>query len=110
MSATLRTAALVVGAVALVATGVGAGIALGAGTTLAAGTAQVGVALGLGAGAVGTLGAIGAGLSLAAGLTAKRVGASREGNPNDFTANPNQGLPYVMGRTAMSALVVGRSP
>ncbi|WP_374650343.1 DUF1983 domain-containing protein [Rhizorhabdus sp.] len=109
MSKTLRTAALVVGAVALVATGIGAGIAIAGGTTLAAGTAAVGTALGLGAGFVGTLGAISAGLSFAAAVTAKKPSLSVSGNQTKFTINKDQGIPWVVGRTSVSGWIVHRA-
>ncbi|EQA96860.1 phage tail tip fiber protein [Sphingobium baderi] len=104
MSKVLRTAAMVVGAVALVATGIGAAAGagiLGAGATGAAGTVA-GISVGT-ISAVGTYGALAAGaLSMAAGATAP--GYSAEGNPTTFTTNPQSGLPYAIGRTRMSGL------
>lgn len=93
MAKALKTAALVVGAVALVATGVGA-IGLGG---LAGAMTVAGVS-------TGTLFTISAGLSVAAGLLAKRPSFSAEGSATTFTTNPQSGLPYAMGRTRMSGL------
>lgn len=104
MAKFLKTAALVVGAVALVATGVGALAsvgALGAGAVGAAGTvagistatiAAIGTFAGLGAAALG----------VAASLSAPKPSAT--GSGTTFTTNPQSGLPYAMGRTRMSGL------
>nr|MBA4770198.1 hypothetical protein [Sphingobium sp.] len=101
MSKTLRTAAFVVGAVALVA--VTAGAAAGALAPAMAGTASVaGVS-------AGTLAAIGTYASLAAGALsiaaqATMPGPTVQGNATTFATNPQSGLPYAMGRTRMSGL------
>ena len=95
MAKVLRTAAMVVGAVALVATGIGA--AAGAGTFL-------GVA-GSTFATIGTYASVAAGaLSIAAQAAAP--GFSAEGSASTFTTNPQSGLPYAMGRTRMSGLRV----
>lgn len=93
MAKVLRTAAMVVGAVALVATGIGA--AAGAGTFL-------GVA-GSTFATIGTYASVAAGaLSIAAQAAAP--GFSAEGSASTFTTNPQSGLPYAMGRARMSGL------
>ncbi|WP_397586685.1 hypothetical protein [Sphingobium fuliginis] len=101
MSGFLRKAALVVGAVALVAATAGA--AAGALAPAMAGSASV---AGISAGtltAIGTYGALTAGvLSMAAQATAP--GPTVQGSATTFTTNPQSGLPYVMGRTRMSGL------
>ena len=92
MSKTLRTAGMVVAAVALVATGVGAVV----------GTDAV-IAAGVTVGQVATFAAVAAGtLSFAAAATAP--GVSNQGSATNFTTNPQSGLPYAMGRTRMSGL------
>lgn len=93
MAKVLKTAAMVVGAVALVATGVGAVIGM-AGAVTVAGVSTA------------TLTAISGGLSLAAGLLQKKPGFTAEGTPTTFQTNPQSGLPYAMGRTRMSGLRV----
>lgn len=89
MAKTLRTAAIVVGAVALAASGVGA-----------LGTAGV-LALGTAAGTVATIAAVGglvaAGLSLAASALAPKP--SIGGNPVKFKIDKESGIPIVFGRT-----------
>jgi hypothetical protein len=108
ISKTLRTAALVVGAVALIATGVGAGIALSAGTTLAAASATTVVA-GVSLGTIATIASVAsAALSLAAGLTMKKPSALASGSPDRFEANPDAGVPYVIGRFATAGNIVFR--
>lgn len=100
MAKTLRTAALVIGAVALVATGVGAI----AGTAVLAGTAgAAGAITGATIAAVGTYASLAAGvLSIAA--VAAAPGVSVQGSASTFQTNPQSGLPYAMGRTRMSGL------
>src|SRR3546814_20832773 len=88
----LRTAAIIVGAVALVATGIGA--VVGAGTFL-------GVA-GSTFAAVGTIaGAASAVLGVAANLlTAKPPGSLAVGHPEAFKLDPQTPVPYRIGETA----------
>ncbi len=95
MAKALRTAALVVGAVALVATGVGA--AVGA----AAVTASIGVS-------AATLTAVSGGLSLAAALTAKKPESMSNGSQTQFSADPNAGMPYLVGRTGTAGNIIFR--
>lgn len=100
MAKTLRTAALVVGAVALVATGVGAA----AGAGLFGFTVQA-ASLGALAGSIAGAASLAAGaLSLGASIFAKKPSFSAEGSPTVFQTNPQSGLPYAMGRTRMSGL------
>ncbi len=110
MAKALRTAALVVGAVALVATGVGA--AAGAGVFGADAASAGGTLAGISVATIstiGTLASVGAGvLGIAAGLSAKRPTSSLGGDQTRFTANKDQGLPYVMGRTSVSGFIVHR--
>src|SRR3546814_8057996 len=96
----LRTAAIIVGAVALVATGIGA--VVGAGTFL-------GVA-GSTFAAVGTIaGAASAVLGVAANLlTAKPPGSLAVGNPEDFKLDPQAPVPYVIGETATGGYIADR--
>jgi len=104
MSRMLRTAGMVVGAVALIAAT--AGLAAPAMAVTATSAATAGGIAGVSAatlGAIGTYGALAAGaLSMAAGATAPKP--SMQGSATTFTTNPESGLPYVMGRTRMSGL------
>ena len=95
MAKALKTVALVVGVAALAVATYGASL----GPTLAASTTIAGVSIA----ALGTaLGIAGAVASLGAGLLAKKPSSqtSISGNQTQFTSNPDQGLPYAMGRTA----------
>lgn len=94
----LKVVGMVVGAVALVATGVG--IAMGGLTAAASATASTLMTVGAVAGVVS--GAIG----LAAALLAPKPSFSSNGNPQQFQTNPQSGLPYCFGRTAMAGLRV----
>lgn len=101
---TLRTAGMVVAAVALVATGVGA--LAGAGVLGAAAMGSAGVVAGI---STATISAVGMYASLAAGVigligAAAQPKASTQGSQTSFTTNPQSGLPYAMGRTRMSGL------
>ena len=91
----IRTAALVVGAVALVATGVGA--VVGGAAFLTA----TGVSL-------ATVSAIGTAAGIATTLTAKKPRTSLMGSLTDFRLDPQAGLPYVMGRTLFGGYVAHR--
>lgn len=93
MGKTLRTAAMIVGAVALTATGVGAIAAAAAGPGFVA-VSVAGVSM-----STWTALAAGAGLvSMATGLTAGRPSIS--GSPTTFRADPQAPIPYAIGRTA----------
>lgn len=97
MAKILKTAALVVGAVALVATGVGAvGLAGLAGATTVAGVST------------GTLLAVSAGLSVASALLMKKPTAPPGNDPEKWKADPFAGLPYQMGRTINAGNIVKR--
>ncbi|UAK23679.1 phage tail protein [Sphingomonas nostoxanthinifaciens] len=106
VSHVLRTAALVVGAVALVATGVGA-IAGAAGAAAAGTLGEVAVASV--ASQVASIAAIGAiGLEVGATLTAKKPTATSTGTPDQFTADPAGFLPYGIGRHGTAGNIVFR--
>lgn len=93
----LKTVAIVVGAVALVATGIGA--AVGAGAFLGVSGATFAT--------VGTIASVTAGaLTLATAAFAPGAEFSNQGNPLTFQTNPNSGLPYAIGRTRMSGLKI----
>ncbi len=97
----VRTAALVIGAAALVATGVGA--AVGAGLIAASA---------IGASAA-TLTAIGAGLSAASGILSIAAGAAAPkgsvgGNATKFKIDKEAGIPVAFGRTYVGGNVVHR--
>lgn len=112
MSKMLRTAAFIVGAVALVvATGGAAAIGIGtaavAGTAATATTAAVaGSAAAIGGVSAGTLTLAATGLSLAAGLTAKKPSATGGGAQTSFKADPDAGIPYAIGRTGTGGNIV----
>ncbi|PZU77757.1 MAG: hypothetical protein DI530_12255 [Sphingomonas sp.] len=101
MSKVLKTAAIVVGAVALVATGIGAvagaGIGLGLSTSTLATIATVGK--------VATV--AGAALSIGAMTTAKPPPVT--GNQTAFSANPDDGMPLILGRMACRGSVRWRA-
>jgi hypothetical protein len=102
MSKFLQTAAMVVGGVALAATGVG--LAIGATAAAAAGSA------GIGALSISTLaeaaGAVATGLSLVASLTAHAP--TTQGNPDQWSANPDAGIPICFGYTYNGGQIVYR--
>ncbi|WCT73920.1 hypothetical protein PQ455_01420 [Sphingomonas naphthae] len=96
MSNAFAKAAIVVGAVALVATGVGAAGGLG---IIAATTAST----------IGTLASVGAGLlGLAATVTRKAPSTSASGDQTRLTLNKDQGIPYILGRTGVAGWPVHR--
>ncbi|WP_342249390.1 hypothetical protein [Sphingomonas sp. OTU376] len=95
MSKVLKTAAIVVSVVALTLAIPGAGTAIG---LSAAATAT--------AASVATIAA--AGLSLAARLTTKPPSAQATGSQTSFSADPDAGLPYVVGRTGSAGNIVLR--
>ena len=104
----LKTAAIVVGAVALAATGVGAVAGLAAGIGAASG-------VGFGLGTLATLtgvsasvfgaAAVATGVGLVTSLLPK---ASQGGSQTKWKADPYAGLPYVMGRTLVSGSIVAK--
>ena len=95
MSKVLKIAAEVVGAVALIATGVGA---IGGGAILGASFATIGTIAGVAATA----------LSLGAAALTKPPGQTQSGNQDTFTANLDQGVPIALGRTAVAGFLVHR--
>lgn len=104
MSGFMRKAALVVGAVALVATT--AGLAAPAVAATATTAATAGGIAGISAAtlaAIGTYGGLAAGV-LSAISAATAPGISNQGSQTSFQTNPQSGLPYAMGRTRMSGL------
>jgi hypothetical protein len=95
----LKTAAIVIGAVALVATGIGA-IAVPGFLGMSAATLATVQTIGT----VATLAS--SAISLGAALFAPRPGFGGGGSPLDFQTNPQSGLPYAIGRTRMSGLKI----
>jgi hypothetical protein len=104
MSGFMRKAALVVGAVALVATtaGLAAPAVAATATTAAAAGGVAGISAATLA-AIGTYGGLAAGV-LSAVSAATAPGMSNQGSATSFQTNPQSGLPYAMGRTRMSGL------
>lgn len=92
MSKVLKKAAIVVGAVALIATGVGA---IAGGTILGASIATIGTLASVAAGA----------LNLATTLVAKPKG-SAVGSQTDVRLDPQAGVPYAIGRTYYAGTLV----
>lgn len=101
MSGFMRKAALVVGAVALVAATAGA--AAGALAPAMAGTAGIGSVSAATLTAIGTYGGLASGV-LSAISVATAPKASTQGSATSFQTNPQSGLPYAIGRTRMSGL------
>jgi len=102
MAKALRTAAIVVGAVALAATGVGAviGAEAAATTTVAAGVSVATVATVASASA--------AALSAAASIATKKPTGVAGGSQTDFSADPQAGVPYLVGRTGTRGSIIFR--
>src|SRR3546814_21192163 len=106
MSKILRAAALVVGAVAVVVA-TGGAAAIGVGTEAAAATATTAAtAAMIGGLSASTLGLVASGLSLAAGLTAKKPSGSGGGSKTRWKADPQAGIPYTVGRNAVTGHIV----
>ncbi len=101
MSKFARTAAIVVGAVALAATGIGAVV----GATGAVGFLGVSGATWTAIGSVASVGS--AILSVAAG--AAKPKGTVGGNATKFTINKESGYPYIIGRTALFGFVTRKS-
>jgi len=102
MSNVLKTAAIVVGAVALAATGVGAVIGSAAAASAIAG---IGVSVST---IASVASAASAALSLATGLTAKKPSAEATGSQTTFSADPDAGVPLAIGRTGTAGDIVMR--
>lgn len=94
----IKTIGVVIGAVALVATGIG--VAMGGLAAAASATATTFMTVGAIAGVAS--GVIGLGVS----LFASRPSFGGQGNPLSFQTNPQSGLPYAIGRTRMSGLKI----
>ena len=93
MSKVLKTAAVVVGAVALVASGIGAAAGVGIGLGLSASTLAT-------IATVATVASVAAGaLTIAANLTAGKPTANATGSQEQFSADPDAGIPLALGRT-----------
>lgn len=97
---TIRTAAMIVGAAAaIIATAGAAAPAFAAAFTAATGATMATVsAIALGASLVST----------AAAMTMKPPGTSTEGRPEQFKADPQAPVPYIMGRTLAGGYIVHR--
>jgi hypothetical protein len=94
---------MVVGAVALIATGIGAAAAVGAFGTVAAGTATAATLATIST--IATVASVAsAALAIGAALTAKRPGLT--GSQTTFNSDPSAGIPYWMGRTANAGNIV----
>lgn len=104
----LKTVGMVVAAVALVATGVG--IAAGGAAAAAAGSATAATAMSIASYA----GLASMAISVGSALFAPKPNFQGGGDPQRFQTNPQSGLPYCIGRTAMSGLRIhadtGRTP
>ncbi len=96
MAKALRTAGIIVGAVALIATGVGA--VAGVGTALAATASTV----------AGYATIAATALTTASAVTAKRPTSERQGLQTEFKIDPGGPIPLVVGRTAVGGTVVHR--
>lgn len=101
MSKFISKAAMVIGAVALVATGVGAGIAIAGGTALSAvgSTAALGLS-------VSTFATVSSVAGLVAKLTAARPKMPNIGSQTSFKADPDGPVPYVIGDTQVGGNIV----
>ncbi len=108
MAKLLKTAALVVGAVALVATGIGAAAGAGLfGAAAAAGGSIAGIATAATFTTIGALAGVAASvLSLAAGASAPK--GTVGGNQTKFTIDKDSGNPVAIGRTLSGGKVVHR--
>lgn len=111
MSKFAAKAALVVGAVALAATGFGAAASaglLGAGFTVSAATAATAATLAT-VSSIATIASVAAGgLTLLSGLTAKKPDGTAGGSQTEFSADPNAGVPYLIGRTGTAGNIIFR--
>lgn len=107
----LKVAAIVVGAVALIATGVGALAGAGLiGTTVAGVTTVAGIAAGTWA-TIGTIATLAStALSLGAALTAKKPdGPAYGGQPQNFKLDPQAPVPCILGRGPAGGFIVHRT-
>ncbi|MGO4167868.1 phage tail protein [Novosphingobium sp. YAF33] len=104
MAKMLKTAGIVVAAVALVAMTAGAAAPAVVGSATAA--ASAGGVAGVSAATLTAIGAYGglAASVLTAAASATAPGVTSQGTATKFQTNPQSGLPYAMGRTRMSGL------
>lgn len=110
----LKFAAMVIGAVALVATGIGfvagaGGLASAFSTGVAAmGISSAAASVGIGLGTLGkiALAAVAIDASMIAGVLMPKP--SQGGSQTKWKADPHAGLPYVMGRTLVAGNVIYR--
>ena len=111
MAKALKTAAIVVGAAALVATGIGAAAGAGLlGSWAAAGGAIAFGATGATIASIGALASAGAAvLSLAASALSKPPGSVGSASATKFKIDKEAGQPYLMGRTFSGGNVVHRA-
>lgn len=103
----LKTAAIVIGAAAVIA--VTGGVALGGLSVLGAigaTTSIVGATLGISAGAVLAIGA--AAIAIDLSLIASAIAPSRGGSQTKWKADPYAGLPYLLGRTLAAGNIIFR--
>lgn len=105
MARALRTAAIVVGGAALIATGIGAAAAIGAFGTVAAGSATA-TFLATAATVAKVAGFAAAALSLASMATTPK--GTVGGNPTKFKIDKDAGIPLIIGRTLSGGNVVHR--
>ncbi len=107
MAKALRTAAFVVGAVALGVATAGFGTALAAGASFSVAAAAAGTATLAGL-STAALGVIGTGLTLASTLLTKSPSGSVGGSATQFKIDKDAGLPVAIGRTYSGGNVVHR--
>lgn len=105
MSKILKDAALIVGVVAIGVATAGVG-AFGAAAAAAAASAASAVGVASAAALAADLSLAAAALTVVSGLTAKKPGNT--GNPMSWTADPQAGIPYIMGRTYAGGQIVYR--
>jgi hypothetical protein len=99
-----KVGAVIAGA-ALIATGIGAAAGIGLLGASASALAASGGAWTLFGVSVSTLGQIGAGLTALGSLTTKRPDVGTGGSPVQQTYDPQAGIPYAMGRTAVAGRI-----
>lgn len=109
MAKALKTAAFVVGAVALVASGVGAAAGLG---LISTGIGTAATVAGISVGTIASVGALAgaaaAGLSFAGAAVAGQPKSSLGGSATKFTIDKESGIPVVIGRSYSAGRVVHR--
>ena len=106
MGKSLAKAGAIIAGAALIATGIGAAAGVGLLGSAAASVAASSGTLTLFGVSVATLGQVGAGLTALGSLTTKRPDVQTGGNPTQQTYDPQAGIPYPMGRTAVGGRIV----